>query len=221
MTDSKRIILIRHGQTDWNHQRRWQGGADIPLNEEGIAQAEALADYLHETGEQIDVIVASDLKRAYATAQAIANKLGLTIETDPRLREIAVGAFEGLTGTEVQAQYADEYRRMREDYLNFVFPGGESRLAMQTRAYEALSAVLERMNSERMNGERLNVDTGAKTAAVVTHGGVIAMLLAKLFPNEEEISAKPIHNTSITTVKYGPEGWTLETLAITPHLPEF
>lgn len=210
MTDGKRILLIRHGQTDWNHQRRWQGGADIPLNEEGIAQAAALADYLDESGEKIDVLVSSDLKRAYATALPIGQKTGLTIETDPRLREIAVGAFEGLTGVEVQAQYADDYRKMREDYLNFVFPGGESRLVMQTRAYEALTAVLERLSG----------NAALKTVAVVTHGGVVAMLLAKLFPDDAEITAKPIHNTSITIVNYGLEGWTLEALAITPHLPE-
>lgn len=210
MTEGKRILLIRHGQTDWNNQRRWQGSADIPLNETGIAEAQALADYLHINGEKIDLIVASDLQRAYQTAHAIGQKMSLPVEQDARLREIAVGAFEGLTGTEVQAQYADDYRKMREDYLNFVFPGGESRIGMQTRAYEVLEIVLSRMNTD----DRLH------TAALVTHGGVVAMLLAKLFPDDAEIQARPIHNTSITILIHDAQGWRHEALAITPHLPE-
>lgn len=201
-----RVLLIRHGQTDWNMQRRWQGQTDIPLNDEGRQQANLLAEYLRDTATKIDLIYSSDLERAWETARPISAFSGVEIQTDPRLREIGVGLFEGLTGTEIDAKYPQEYLKMREDYLNFVFPQGESRLIMQTRAYAAL--------------EDVAADLGSRTAVLVTHGGVIAMLLAKLFPHDPHIQAVPINNTSITTLVRDCHTWRLETLAITPHLPE-
>jgi probable phosphoglycerate mutase len=210
MAATVRTWLIRHGETDWNAQRRWQGMADIPLNAQGEAQARALADYLAATDERFDLIISSDLSRARATAAPLAARFGLTPEADPRLREIAVGAFEGLSGEEVQTRYADEYRRMREDYLNFVFPGGESRKMVQARAYEALTELLARVEAD---------DAAVRHIALVTHGGVIALLLAKLFPHDGRLAATPILNTSMSILRHEGHHWTLEALAITPHLP--
>ena len=90
------LLLVRHGETDWNAERRWQGHADVPLNDRGREQARTLADRL--AGERIDAIYTSDLGRARETAEILAARLGVPVVTDPDLREIDVGSREGLTG---------------------------------------------------------------------------------------------------------------------------
>lgn len=89
------LLLVRHGETDWNAERRWQGHADVPLNERGREQATALADRL--AGDPIDAIYSSDLARARDTAAAVGDRLGVPVIADPALREIDVGSREGLT----------------------------------------------------------------------------------------------------------------------------
>jgi len=93
------LLLVRHGETDWNAEHRWQGHTDVPLNERGREQARALAEQL--AAEPVDAIYASDLSRARATAEVVAERLGLPVTVDPELREIDVGSREGLTGEEV------------------------------------------------------------------------------------------------------------------------
>ena len=93
------LLLVRHGETDWNRELRIQGSSDIELNELGRKQAEALADELAHV--ELDAIYASDLSRARATAETVAERLGLPVTVDPDLREIDVGSREGLTGAEV------------------------------------------------------------------------------------------------------------------------
>jgi broad specificity phosphatase PhoE len=99
------LLLVRHGETDWNAERRWQGHADVPLNARGRAQAEALAEQL--TGERIDAIYSSDLSRARDTAAAVGARLDVPVVSDPDLREIDVGAVEGLTWDESEALRAE------------------------------------------------------------------------------------------------------------------
>jgi probable phosphoglycerate mutase len=93
------LLLVRHGETDWNREGRWQGHADVPLNELGRAQARELAQWM--AGETIDVIVSSDLKRAHETALILAEAKRLPVTTDPGLREIDVGRWSGLTPDEI------------------------------------------------------------------------------------------------------------------------
>ncbi|MGH2972248.1 MAG: histidine phosphatase family protein [Gaiellaceae bacterium] len=99
------LLLVRHGETDWNAERRWQGHADVPLNARGRAQARELAEAL--VGEQIDAIYTSDLSRAHATAEIVGARLGVQVVTDPDLREIDVGSREGCTG-EIDAPWDGE-----------------------------------------------------------------------------------------------------------------
>ena len=87
------LLLVRHGETDWNAERRWQGHADVPLNDRGRAQAENLAGELVEAG--IDAVYSSDLSRARETAEIVGTRLGVEVELDPDLREIDVGSREG------------------------------------------------------------------------------------------------------------------------------
>lgn len=90
------LLLVRHGETDWNAERRWQGHADVPLNARGREQAAALAEQLADDG--IDAIYTSDLSRARVTAEIVGARLGVPVVADPDLREIDVGSREGLTG---------------------------------------------------------------------------------------------------------------------------
>ncbi|HEY5099343.1 MAG TPA: histidine phosphatase family protein, partial [Gaiellaceae bacterium] len=92
------LLLVRHGETDWNAERRWQGHADVPLNDRGREQARVLAEQL--TGESIDAIYSSDLSRARDTADIVGVRLGVPVVVDADLREIDVGPIEGMTAEE-------------------------------------------------------------------------------------------------------------------------
>src|SRR5574338_121077 len=113
----KRLLLIRHGQTDWNVEGRWQGHLDEPLNAAGVKQAQALGDYLRE--RPISAVYSSDLGRARVTAERIAEPHGLSVNTDARWREQNLGVFQGLTTSEINGKYPDEMRQLRENYLDF------------------------------------------------------------------------------------------------------
>ncbi|MBI4759502.1 MAG: histidine phosphatase family protein, partial [Chloroflexi bacterium] len=95
-----RLLLVRHGETDWNAEERYQGTTDVPLSAQGRAQAQALTSRM--AGEVLDAIYASDLQRAWQTAEVIAAPHGLPVRPEPRLREIDFGAWEGLTFDEIR-----------------------------------------------------------------------------------------------------------------------
>ena len=155
------IILIRHGETAWNAERRLQGHTDIALNAEGERQAEALADAL--AGEAIDHIVSSDLQRARQTAQALAERHGLAVRTDPALRERCYGAFEGLRYADIEQHYPQEFAAWQGRDIDAVMPPG-TRVAESFRRFHARSvdAILSWAAAH----------TGA-TLALVAHGGVL------------------------------------------------
>ena len=104
------LILVRHGETDWNAQLRWQGHSDTALNEAGREQARRLAGEL----EPVNALYSSDLARASETAEIIAERLGLEVRLDPRLRERGFGSWEGRTAEEIEVSFPDEQRRWRE-----------------------------------------------------------------------------------------------------------
>jgi alpha-ribazole phosphatase len=155
------LILVRHGETAWNAQRRYQGIADIPLSELGQAQAAALAECL--TGERIDMIHASDLQRACHTAETIATRHGLPVCTDPRLREIAFGRWEGLTYAEIEARYPTELGRWVMDPASCPPPGGEALDRLQVRVASWLGELAQGHSHQAV--------------LVVAHGGSLQMLL--------------------------------------------
>jgi 2,3-bisphosphoglycerate-dependent phosphoglycerate mutase len=142
------ILLARHGETQWNLERRWQGWADPPLNDTGRAQAQALAQQLRDT--PFDAVYTSDLRRAHETAEIVAAPHGVPVVADQGLREIDVGSFSGLTHTEVMERFGGE----RTD--------GETR---EQHAARVLAAV-ERIARVHL-GERI---------LLVTHGGTIRAL---------------------------------------------
>jgi broad specificity phosphatase PhoE len=149
------ILLARHGETDWNSERRWQGHSDRPLNDVGRAQARELAESLAERA--IDVVYSSDLLRAHETALIVAERLGLAVDVDAGLREVDVGDWSGRVHTEIEGLDPDGYRRWQEGGKGW--NGGESYEEMGARV---VAAVL-----------RLAARHPGQTVLVVTHGGSI------------------------------------------------
>jgi len=154
------LYLIRHGETDWNVEGRWQGHADVPLNERGLQQAAQIAQKL--TGAGLAAIYSSDLQRAQETAQAISAATRLPVQTDPRLREINQGEWQGLLAEEVEARYGDILRRRRLDPLDTGPPGGETVKQVLGRVIAAIDEIRRHHPLERV--------------AVVSHGFALALV---------------------------------------------
>jgi probable phosphoglycerate mutase len=156
------LILVRHGETDWNRDRRWQGHADTPLNERGREQARTLADEL--AAEDVAAVYSSDLSRARETAEIIAARLGRPVEVDARLREVDVGGWSGLTMTEIDDRFPEEVALWRSEDPRHTFDGGESYTAMGERVVVAVEEIAGRHPGEQV--------------VVVLHGGPVRALLA-------------------------------------------
>jgi broad specificity phosphatase PhoE len=156
--------LVRHGETEWNAQGRYQGQSDVPLSAVGWGQAERVAHRL--TREKVEAIYASDLKRAWETAEIIGNEIGVEIVPEPRLRELNFGVFEGLTFDEAQARYPAMAAAWLGD-PNRPPEGGES-LAEFTGRIASLLADLKTRH-----------DGG--TVLLVAHGGPLGELLRLSF----------------------------------------
>ena len=154
------LILIRHGETDWNLQHRFQGQIDVPLNARGLAQAARLGERLRS--EPLDAIVSSDLQRARQTAAPASNALGLANEPDPGFREQAFGVLEGLALPEILARHPHEWDMWRRHDPEYALPGGENVLSFHARVMAAVRALARRFAGGRI--------------AVVTHGGALDMV---------------------------------------------
>lgn len=154
------LILIRHGETDWNRALRFQGQTDIPLNAVGHAQAERLAGRL--AAETVHAVVSSDLQRAVQTAMPAAARFGLDIATDAGLREQSFGVAEGFTSAEIRQQRPDAWARWTSFQADQSFDQGESTRQFHTRSLAALRS--------------LAAAHIGKTLLVVTHGGVLDMV---------------------------------------------
>ena len=155
-----RFLLIRHAQSEWNADGRWQGQADPGLSEEGRAQARALAASLVET--PLDVLLASDLDRARQTAEAIGRATGLIPVLDPRFRELDVGSWSGLRREEIEARDPELLARFEAGEPDVRPGGGESRQGIRRRVREAAAELRELYAGSRI--------------ALVTHLGVIRAL---------------------------------------------
>lgn len=154
------LLLIRHGQTDWNLQGRYTGQSDIPINETGREQARRLADRLKETPP--DVIYASDLIRARETAEIIAATCNVRLYTDPRLREINQGVWEGMLFPDIKARFAREFAAREADPLTVAAPEGETVGEVRQRVLAALEEIIQKHPGERV--------------AIVAHGLVLAII---------------------------------------------
>ena len=152
------LIVMRHGETDWNRQQRFQGQIDVPLNAVGQAQAQRLAQRL--AAEPFDIVVASDLQRARTTAELAAG--GREMHSDPLWREQAFGVLEGLDAPTIVERHPDLWTQWLRHDADFAPPGGESVRTFHARVLRALQRVVEQHAGARV--------------AVFTHGGVLDML---------------------------------------------
>lgn len=155
------IVLIRHGETAWNAERRLQGHIDIALNAEGLRQAEALGAAL--AGERFDAIISSDLQRAHQTAQALARAHGMPVHSDPALRERCFGGFEGLLYAEIEQRFPREFAAWQARDVDGAMPAG-ARVAETFRQFyqRCVGAIA-----------RLALQHRGQSLALVAHGGVL------------------------------------------------
>jgi len=156
------IFFVRHGLTDWNVQRRFQGTCDVPLNEAGIAQAQTAAARCKELG--FERIYHSTLARAAQTAKIIADQSGAPLYPCPGFNEVCLGVFQGLNHEKAKAQYPEAYDACFADRINGAPPEGESLYQVQQRALKALSFI----EDDAKDCERI---------AVVSHGALLKALL--------------------------------------------
>ncbi|WP_104105831.1 histidine phosphatase family protein [Nocardioides sp. 616] len=139
MTEPRRLLLLRHGQTAWNAEHRAQGQRDVPLDQTGLLQAKSVAPVL--AAMEPAFVRSSDLARARVTAETVADAAGVSVATDARLREFDLGARTGQTMAEYAATHPEEFRRFRAGQYD-VAPGGESRATVTARVTGALDDAL-------------------------------------------------------------------------------
>lgn len=180
------ILLIRHGETAWNAERRLQGHLDIALNEEGERQARALGRAL--AGERIDRVISSDLLRARRTAQVLAHHHGIGVGLDPALRERCYGGFEGLLYSEIAQRFPAEFAAWQGRDVDGVLPPGANR-------GETFRAFYDRVNGAIL---RWAAAHPGQVLALVAHGGVLECAYrAALGLSLETPRDFKVHNASI------------------------
>jgi broad specificity phosphatase PhoE len=154
------VLLARHGESDWNHSKQWQGFADRPLTDLGREQAAELAQRLSDT--ELDAVYSSDLQRARDTAEVVARTKGLTVHTTPDLREVDVGSWSGLTRAEAEARYPEQYARWLQGGEGW--DDGETYEQLGERVVRAIRRIAKAHEEERV--------------LVVVHGGTIRAIHA-------------------------------------------
>lgn len=170
----RRVVLLRHGQTDYNVAGRMQGHIDSQLTEEGRAQAVRAAPVLATM--PFDRIVSSDLARAVDTANTVADAIGLPVKLDPRLRETHLGEWQGRSVSEVDADFPGQIADWRGD-PRWAPPGGESRVAVVERSLPVVAEIDADLADE----------PGEQSLLLVAHGGMIGGLVSGLLDLPREV----------------------------------
>jgi phosphoserine phosphatase len=164
----QRLVVVRHGVTDWNREGRWQGRLDPPLSTEGLREARLVAARLAADDDLRPArIVSSTLTRAQQTAEAIGHEIGLPVEPDPRLMEIGAGEWEGHTHDELQRIDGERYRAWRTAETEVRPPGGEP-------LEDAIGRIRELV-------DELSASPEPWPMALVSHGGILRILANVLF----------------------------------------
>ncbi len=198
-----RICLVRHGETEWNAERRIQGQIDIGLNETGLRQAAAAGRWLKTAG--IVALYGSDLKRAWATAERIGEALGLVPKAVPELRERRYGVFEGLTYDEAKQRFPAGYAAFEGRNASYDFENGESLSAI----YARVSGKLQALAAAHL-GEAI---------AVVVHGGVLDIVNRFVRGNPLEMPRDfLIPNAGLNWIVAVDGRWHIESWGETAHL---
>ena len=199
------LIVVRHGETAWNAERKFQGHLDSRLTSKGLSQARALAARLPK--QRFSALYSSDLGRAVQTAQIISTAIGLDLVTDARLRERNLGVFQGLGSEEIKARYPAEYRLYQSRDPNYVVPGGESLRQQVERNVSCLEELAERYAGESF--------------LVVTHGGVLSGLFRHVLSIPLETPRRfEFVNGGVNVFTFGAGYWTLRTWGDVSHLDD-
>jgi probable phosphoglycerate mutase len=177
---STHVLLIRHGQSEGNAERRFGGHTATPLSPRGRRQAQALARALKD--EEITAIYSSDLARAVETAQPLANLIGLPINSTTAFRERSVGVMEGLTFENAAQQHPDQYAALLRRDFEHVLTGGESYRQLLDRAWQKLDEII----AENQGGKLV----------VFSHTGTICILALHLMGALDAPELKPVWITS-------------------------
>ena len=179
-----KVILVRHGETDWNRNARFQGQTDVPLSETGKMQAEKVGERLAD--EHISALYSSDLSRAYETAQTIARSHNLEVRQDPALREINFGLWEGMSRDIIVGEHKDLYQQWLENPMETRTPDGENFFEVQQRALHSLRKIAESHQDE--------------TVVVVAHGGLIKAVICEYL--DGGFWEFPQGNTAVNILEY-------------------
>ncbi|GAB3796457.1 histidine phosphatase family protein [Virgibacillus kimchii] len=188
------ICLIRHGETDWNVERRLQGMTDIPLNPRGVQQAEACSAYL--ASSSYDVLISSPLKRAKKTAEIINQQLHLPLQLMDQFKERYFGDAEGMG-----------YEARRIAYPDKNYPKQENKEDFQARIMKGLQEVTRLYPHQRV--------------LLVAHGAVINTILTTFSGNEHILENNRLMNGCISNIYFENETWNVEDVNRTAHLPNF
>ena len=200
-----RLLLVRHGITEFNSTRRFAGYSDVEMSAVGLRQVEKLRDRL--AGEKIDVVYSSDLKRAMVTAEVICSGRQVDIVTCPELREVNYGEVEGLTYPEIRQHYPEVAELVANFNLRLNFPGGES-----------FEEFIERVSKF---ADRLNRHAPSETVLVVSHSGPLRTLVCALMGIDHTCWRQlRFDNASLSIVDTYPRGAILSLLNETSHLKD-
>ena len=199
-----RLIMIRHGETDWNAALRYQGHGGVPLNENGREQARRAGARLARY--KIAALYTSDIARAAETAELVGAAIGLTPQPMPELREIDVGRWEGLTPEELYRRFPEHMEAFNRDPARTVRLGGESYAQLQQRALVALQKIQA-------------AHPGGEIVVAASHGGTIRALLCHIIGLDlAHFGRLWLDNGSLTELRYGAHGWRLVRLNDAAHL---
>jgi probable phosphoglycerate mutase len=200
-SNTTRIVLVRHGETAWNAERRLQGHLDIALNAQGERQAQALANALAH--ESFDLVVSSDLQRARQTAEALARVHAIAVQSDPCLRERCYGGFEGLLYSEIAERYPRQFAAWQARDIDAALPPGANPGETFRQFNERVTqAILGWASAHR-----------GKAIALVAHGGVLecayraARGLALDTPRDFKIPNASINRFAVTDGVLALESW--------------
>lgn len=198
-----RLLLVRHGRTQWNHDMRFQGQCDVPLNEEGVRQAELLRDRLR--GERLDAVYSSDLARCRRTAEVIAQDRGLPVVTSPALRECGYGLWEGRTLKEIRAEWPETVEARWRDPERVAPPGGEAFAQVRERVTAYLNDVVARHLEANV--------------LVVGHGGCLLAFITGLMHMQLSLGfGFRLDNCSLSVAEFDRHGCRLVSLNDVCHI---
>ena len=200
-----RVVLIRHGQTEWNKFGKYQGQSDVALSEEGLEQAICLADNFPL--ERLDAVYASDLKRAMVTAETVAERFGLQVRPEEAFREISFGDWEGLTYEEIVSGWPEAMKNflLHPDIMEI--PHGETFPRVRERAMKRLGEVVAEHEPHN------------HTIGIFAHGAVLRTMLTAIMQMPlSQVWTLSQYNTAVNIVRFDEGRPTVELINSTAHL---